>query len=61
MYHIPLAVKCIYGCSSEGGKNGDKKEGRKLRLPGLLFADDLVLCGESEEELTAVVGHFVGV
>ena len=29
------------------------------RLPGLLFADDLVLCGESEEDLRAMVGWFV--
>ena len=26
-----------------------QEEGRELRLPGLLYADDLVLCGESEE------------
>ena len=23
----PLAVKCVYGCSIEGGKNEDRKEG----------------------------------
>ena len=34
------------GCSNEGGKNEDGKEGRELGLPGLLYADDLVLCGE---------------
>ena len=56
MYHVPLAVKCIYGCSNEGDKNEDGMEGRELGLPGLLYADDLVLCGESEEFLRAMVG-----
>ena len=37
------------------------KEERELGLPGLLYADDLVLCGESEEDLRAMVGSFVGV
>ena len=31
------------------------------RLPGLLYADDLVLCVESEEDLRAMVGLFVEV
>ena len=61
MYHVPLAVKCIYGCSNEGGKNEDGKEGRKFELPRLLYADDLVLYGESEEDLRTMVGSFVGV
>ena len=39
--------------------NGE--EGREWRLPGLLYADDLVLCGESEEDLRAMVGRFVEV
>ena len=37
------------------------EEGREWRLPGLLYADDLVLCGESEEDLRAIVGRFVEV
>ena len=28
-------------------------------MPGLLYADDLVLCGESEEDLKVMVGCFV--
>ena len=56
-----MAVKCIYGCGNEGGKNEDGKEGRELVLPGLLYADNLVLCGEPEEDLRAMVGSFVGV
>ena len=59
MYHVPLSVKCIYGCSYEGGKNEDGKEGRELGLPGLLYADDLVLRGESEEDLRAMVEVFL--
>ena len=50
MYHVPLAVKCIYGCSNEGSNNRDGKDGRELGLPVLLYVDNLVLCGESEEE-----------
>ena len=29
-------------------------------LPGLLYADDLVLCGELEEDLRVMVGSIVG-
>ena len=32
------------------------EDGREWRLPGLLYADDLVLCGESEEDLRVMVG-----
>ena len=32
--------------------------GKKWRLPGLLYADDLALCGESEEDLRVMVGRF---
>ena len=59
MYHVPLAIKCIYGYSNEGSKNEDGKEGRELGSPGLLYADDLVVCGDSEEDLRAMVGSFV--
>ena len=38
-----------------------QEEGREWRLPGLLYADDLVLCGESEEDLRAIVGRFIEV
>ena len=36
-------------------------DGREWRLPGLLYADDLVLCGESEEDLRALVRRFLEV
>ena len=35
--------------------------GGEWRLPGLLYADYLVLCGESEEDLRAMVGRFAEV
>ena len=44
VYHVPLAFQCIYRCSDERDQNGDGEEGREWRLPGLLHADDLVLC-----------------
>ena len=65
MFHVPLAVQCIYGWSDEGGEDGGGKEGSELhgdgrewRLSVLLYADDLVLCGESEEDLRVIVGRF---
>ena len=54
VYHVPLHVKCI----CEGGKNEDG--GRELGLLGLLYADDLLLYGELEEDLRTMVGSFVG-
>ena len=36
-----------------------QEEGREKRLSSFLYADDLVLCGESEEDLRAMVGRFV--
>ena len=41
-----MALQCIYGGSDEGLKSG------------ILYADHLVLCGESEEDLRVMVGHF---
>ena len=35
-----------------------QEEGREWILPGLLYADDLVLCGESEKDLKAMVEFF---
>ena len=37
------------------------EEGREWELPGLLYTDELVLCGESEENLRAMLGRFVEV
>ena len=45
------------------GRWGERflEEVRELRLPGRLHADDLVLCGESEKNLRAMVGRFAKV
>ena len=37
------------------------EDGGEWRLPGLLYADNLVLCGESEEDLRVMVGWFAEV
>ena len=37
------------------------EEGREWRLSGLLYADNLVQCGELEEDLRVMVGWLVGV
>ena len=37
------------------------KEGSNWTLPGLLYADDLALCGQSEENLRVMVGRFAEV
>ena len=45
------------------GKKGVRfqEEGREWRLPGLFYAYEVVLYGESEEDLRAMVGRFVEV
>ena len=37
------------------------EDGRECRLPGLLYAEDLALCGESEEDLRVMIGRFAEV
>ena len=39
----------------KGGERRGVRFQEEGRLPGLLYADDLVLCGESEEDLRAMV------
>ena len=36
-------------------------ERKGVGLPGIFYADDLFLCGESEEDLRVMVGQFVQV
>ena len=36
-----------------------QEEGREWRVPGILIADDLVLCGESEEDLRTILRRFI--
>ena len=38
-----------------------EEEAREWRLPNLKYAYDLFLCGESEEDLRAMVGRFIEV
>ena len=47
----------------EMGRRGVRlmEEGREWRLPQLLYADNLVLCRESEDHLRIMVGRFVEV
>ena len=47
--------------SEEVVENGNGEEGREWGLPGFLYADDLVLCSESVEDLRAMVGRFAEV
>ena len=37
------------------------EDGKDWRLPGLLYTDDMVLCGELEEDLRMMVGRFTEV
>ena len=30
VYHVPLTVQCIYGCSDEGGEKGKGVEGSEI-------------------------------
>ena len=43
---VSCLLDCIYGWGNERSEDGDGKEGSELRLPGLLYANNLVLCGE---------------
>ena len=61
VYNVLLTFQSIYRCSDERSENGDGEGESMWRLPGLLYADDLVLYGKSKEELRAMMGHFVGV
>ena len=56
------------GWIGEGGEDGMGRsgvkyleEGREWRLTSLLYADDLVVCGEMEEDMRALVGRFAEV
>ena len=37
------------------------ENGREWRLPGFLYADDLFLCGELEDDLRVMMGQFAEV
>ena len=68
MYHIPLAVQCIYDGVMEEVKMGMGRrkvsfmeDGREWRLPGLSYANNLVPSDELEEDVRLVVGQFAEV
>ena len=46
MYHVPLAVQCMYKWSDEGGEDGDGKEGRELHGGWKRVEDALLRCVE---------------
>ena len=62
MYHVSLVIQCIYECSDVVMKEGNMgigwrivrflEDGREWRLPSVLYANGLVLWGESEKELS---------
>ena len=56
MRHVPLS----HGCNDGGAGVRFWEDGREWKLPGLLYADDLVLGGELEEDLKVMVEQFFG-
>ena len=63
-----MALQCVCICSEERSEDRDEedgsetlKKGREWRLPGLLYEDDIILCGESEQDLEVVMERFVDV
>ena len=68
VYHVPLSFHVYMDVVMKKVKMGTgrremrfQEEEREWRLPGLLYVDDLVLCGESEEDLRAMAERFVEV
>ena len=60
MYHISLALQCSDGENGDGEERSEiSREGKRVRLPVFLYADNLVLYGKSEEDLRAMVEHFI--
>ena len=60
MCHVPL-VRVMKEVKIGMGRIGVRfpKEEREWRLPGLLYEDNLVQGGESEEGRRVVIGYFV--
>ena len=62
MGHVPLDFQCLHGWGAEEVKMGVGEMGlgvleerREWRSPGLLYTDDLFLCGGSEGNPRVVV------
>ena len=50
LYHVPLTFKCVCICSYERSENGDGEDERMKD-----DEDNLILCGESQEDLKVMV------
>ena len=55
--YMDVVTKEVKGMGRRGVRF--QEEGTEWRFPSLLYADDLVLCDESEEDLRAIVGCFI--
>ena len=60
---LNIYMDAVMEVKMEMGRRGVRfrDEGREWRLTGLLYADDLFFCGESEEYLRVIVGRFIEV
>ena len=65
MYHVSMDFN-VNGWFNERSENDIgrmemrfRKEKRIWKLPGPMYANDLVLCNESEEDLRAVICCFI--
>src|SRR5678816_2479870 len=65
MCYVSFVIQFAYGWGYERIRGGVAEEGvrlmknrREWKVPCLLYADDLVLCGESEESLRGLVERF---
>ena len=67
MYHFPLALQCVYGCSDDRGENGDGKDElyfwRRAESGDYLVSHMQMtrLCIKLKQVLKEMVGRFVGV
>ena len=68
LHHVPLVLYYVFGCNDERGemRKGRMRgrfleNGREWRLPNLLHANNLVLCGKSKQDLKVMVERFVEV
>ena len=67
MHNVPLTLRRVYGCNDERSESRDGENeslvsggGKRVDIVWSLV-DDLILCGESEEDLKVMVGRFVEV
>ena len=66
---VPLGFQCVERLVNERNENRDGENvseifrggDREWRFPSLFYKDDLVLCGESEEDMRVMIAHFAEV